>query len=743
MPPDPRLSEDQVAAMRARKASDPSLSFAVLGKEFGISKSWAARILAASTTPAPAPTLAVAPYAKLHPSPLNPRKRFDPVSLDDLAASVAKEGVLLPLLVRHHPQQQGEHEIIAGERRWRAVGLLVDRQVATQDFPIPIRLVDPCDDRKLLELALTENVARKDMTPLEEAEAFAQLVDKGAGPSEIADVVGLTTRTVQKRLRLIKDLTPKVRTALSDAEITVEFANVLAAYCRKSHQDDVLTGIKNGWYRTSAALKESLLQNTIPEHLAAFDTSKYSGSWAVDEETGERFFADPDLFRRLQVWAAKARARSLQKEVPWVEIWDAAENKRFSEYSKDFTKRPDHPNAGAIISIASDGKMEVHQGFVRTKDLEAEKRVEEGKPAVASEPMTKAHYLHAHRRKTEAMQAAVLAAPVHAMRLVCAALLGSQQAVKIEPQAIEQDERIVAPAVQAIVDRHCSALKKSAVEIGRTGPRLGDNYGLDHAEIWKFLADLSFDDVIELFAALVALRVGTFSGWNPSLGDDPGALAVAQSLGLVGTEGEAGLTLLVEDLEGCRREALLSVARAADIGGDLDGMKAAALKEYISGTAAPGFVLPSLRFGAKQDLEAMLAGKPHPKVVAEAFSKASNRFDMSALIGDQLQDWDPAAKLSEIARDIQDDDSPESEDEIRAALISGINALQRRPLDRRIADACRFDPQGINVGAQYLIDTLFEIHRAPDTYQVVQTLGDAVAFVCDAFSIERSQRAAQ
>ncbi len=110
----------------------------------------------------------------IKPSSLNPRKIFDESALQELAESIKAHGILEPIVVRWI--EQSGYEIIAGERRWRAA------QLAGLEY-VPVRILDNVDDRIALEMALTENLARRDIDPIEEAEGLKALQDMGAGPA--------------------------------------------------------------------------------------------------------------------------------------------------------------------------------------------------------------------------------------------------------------------------------------------------------------------------------------------------------------------------------------------------------------------------------------------------------------------------------------------------------------------------------------------------------------------------------
>ena len=139
--------------------------------------------------------LAHLPLDQIHPNPKQPRKRFDGEAVSGLADSVRAQGLVQPIVVR--PRLEGGYELIAGERRWRAAR---EAQLAT--VPAVVR---DADDRDTLLLALVENVAREDLSPIEEARAYAVLIDEfGLSLGEVADRVGRSKPTVSNRIRLLE-----------------------------------------------------------------------------------------------------------------------------------------------------------------------------------------------------------------------------------------------------------------------------------------------------------------------------------------------------------------------------------------------------------------------------------------------------------------------------------------------------------------------------------------------------------
>jgi ParB family chromosome partitioning protein len=135
------------------------------------------------------------PVETIHPNPRQPRRRFEPEATAGLSASIRIQGVLQPVIVR--PRTAGGYELIAGERRWRAA-----REAGVPTIPAVVR---QADDRDTLLLGLVENVARENLSPIEEARAYASLVDEfELSLGDVAERVGRSKASVSNRLRLLE-----------------------------------------------------------------------------------------------------------------------------------------------------------------------------------------------------------------------------------------------------------------------------------------------------------------------------------------------------------------------------------------------------------------------------------------------------------------------------------------------------------------------------------------------------------
>jgi ParB family chromosome partitioning protein len=163
--------------------------------------------------------LAELPVDAIHPNPRQPRRRFDSEAGAGLAESIRSQGVVQPVLVR--PRAAGGYELIAGERRWRAA-----RDAGVGSVPAVIR---DADDRDTLLLGLVENVARENLSPVEEARAFAVLMDEfGLLLGDVAERVGKSKPAVSNRVRLL-ELPEDVLAMLERRQLTEGHARAILA----------------------------------------------------------------------------------------------------------------------------------------------------------------------------------------------------------------------------------------------------------------------------------------------------------------------------------------------------------------------------------------------------------------------------------------------------------------------------------------------------------------------------------
>jgi ParB family chromosome partitioning protein len=183
------------------------------------------------------------PVDAIKPNPWQPRTHFDEQELEELAQSIREHGVLQPVLVSQQPD--GTFQLITGERRWRAVQLA--------GMPTVPAMVKEATPQASLELALVENIQRRDLNPLEEAHAFRQLLDEhGLTQEQLGQRLGKSRVAITNTLRLLH-LPERVREALANGSIT------------EGHARAIL--MANG---ESQRLR--LLERVLADHLSVRDT---------------------------------------------------------------------------------------------------------------------------------------------------------------------------------------------------------------------------------------------------------------------------------------------------------------------------------------------------------------------------------------------------------------------------------------------------------------------------------------
>jgi ParB family chromosome partitioning protein len=180
------------------------------------------------------------PLSAIVPNPMQPRRVFPDAELDELAASIRQNGLLQPLVVRPAPGASDRFELVAGERRFRAVSRL-----EWKDVPV---LVREATDETLLVLALVENLQRSELNPLEEAEGYQALTDKfGMTQADVATAVGKDRSTVANLLRLLK-LPPSIRRMVEAGDLTAGHARALLAVEDQVHAAELARlAAKEGW----------------------------------------------------------------------------------------------------------------------------------------------------------------------------------------------------------------------------------------------------------------------------------------------------------------------------------------------------------------------------------------------------------------------------------------------------------------------------------------------------------------
>lgn len=159
------------------------------------------------------------PVERIVPNPDQPRRAFSEEALAELAASIRHKGVIQPLIVRPAPNEPEMFQIVAGERRWRAAQL-------AQVHEVPVIIRD-FDDTEVLEVAIIENIQRADLNPVEEAQAYRQLMDRfGHTQEQLASAMGKSRSHIANAMRLL-GLPDPVLELLREGSLTAGHARAL------------------------------------------------------------------------------------------------------------------------------------------------------------------------------------------------------------------------------------------------------------------------------------------------------------------------------------------------------------------------------------------------------------------------------------------------------------------------------------------------------------------------------------
>ena len=162
------------------------------------------------------------PIEWINVGPWQPRRRFDKVGLDELAASIRQKGIVQPILLRPTPDKLSRYQLVAGERRWRAAQLAKIHQVPA--------IIRDLTDAECYEIALVENIQRSDLSVIEESQGYQKLLETNRyTQDQLSDIIGKSRSHIANLLRLLL-LPPLVQNLLLDRKITMGQARPLIGH---------------------------------------------------------------------------------------------------------------------------------------------------------------------------------------------------------------------------------------------------------------------------------------------------------------------------------------------------------------------------------------------------------------------------------------------------------------------------------------------------------------------------------
>ena len=349
--------------------------------------------------------------AQIQPSVLNPRKFFNDETIEELAQSIKTDGLLQNLIVLKPKGKAKKHNLIAGERRFRAISHLIEKGELDKDFPVRVEIKEGLTNDEALRIATVENVQRENLSPLEEAEALSVLVKDGAEMDTIIAQTGLSLTTIRRRLMLLS-LAEDAKTALQEQKITLAQAEALAIGSKEA-QNDVLDDIINGYCTSTDEIRETLVGNLPTLSMAKFPKEQYTGTFTQDllAEEDATYFDDVDQFSELQKQAAENLVAEYAQTHDWAEL---EEGYSFSRYR--FNQAEEGEKGGVIVFLSNAGEITVYEGLVKTKAAASTTKALTATKEKDFYPTPLRRYIGMH--KSLAVQAAILGNPRKAKELV-------------------------------------------------------------------------------------------------------------------------------------------------------------------------------------------------------------------------------------------------------------------------------------------------------------------------------------
>ncbi len=236
--------------------------------------------------------------SSIEPNREQPRKQFDEDALMELADSIRQHGVIQPLLVR--PLDNGMYQLVAGERRWRA-----SRMAGLIEVPVVIR---DLSDHEAMEIALIENLQRKDLNVIEEALGYQQLMDKYDMTQEkVAERVGKSRPAVANALRLL-NLPDQVINMVKSGEVTAGHARALLKLEDQSEIIEIAKKIQKGRYSVRDVEKITKKKLELPKNQTKNDEGYHQDSFFKEMELA----LATELGRKVKVTVSEKENGSLE-----------------------------------------------------------------------------------------------------------------------------------------------------------------------------------------------------------------------------------------------------------------------------------------------------------------------------------------------------------------------------------------------------------------------------------------------
>lgn len=348
--------------------------------------------------------------SQIQPSVLNPRKIFNDTTIEELARSIKTDGLLQNLVVLKPKGKAKKHNLIAGERRFRAISHLIEKGEIDKNFPINVEIKEGLSDDEALRIATVENVQRENLSPLEEAEALAALVKNGEELDNIVAQTGLSAATIRRRLVLL-NLSESVKAAFSEKKISLAQAEALSVATHEN-QDNILEDVIEGNFSSADDIKESLIGELPNLAIAIFPKELYTGSFTQDllAEDNTTYFDDVEQFETLQRQAAEEKAAEFIQTHDWAKL---EEGYRFNKW--EYGEAEEGEKGGVVVFLSHSGEVSIYEGLTKSKASASTTNALKATKEKDFYPVPLRRYIGMY--KSLAVQAAILANPRKAKEL--------------------------------------------------------------------------------------------------------------------------------------------------------------------------------------------------------------------------------------------------------------------------------------------------------------------------------------
>jgi ParB family chromosome partitioning protein len=455
-------------------------------------------------------TLKSVPLSMLCPPKDNPRRTLDKAAIASLAESIKTDGVLQNLVVE--PDDDGKFRVVSGKRRFLALKLLKRQGKIDDDFKVPVEVRKNLQNGDALRIATVENVQRAALDPVDEAEAFAGMLQNGATIEDLTAKTGLSPQTIRRRLA-VSDLCDEVKVAIRKGELPLGTAEAMTLGTAEQ-QRSILNDIKEGSDLDGDGIREMLLAEKPSAAIAIFSMENYTGTFTRDLFGDEEstYFDDIEQFMALQKEAADTLAEKHGKNAAWVDVYNV-----YGVPWWQYREAKKREAAGVVINLKPTGLVEIKKGLARHEVKEQVVEATKETPEAAKErPVVSAGLVrYVALQKSMVVQAALLGNPRKAKEAAAVYLLLAFGPG--HPVRIAMHQCITSCGASEKKSKAFTTVRAEASELLGRVMRLVDDFGSPAwagssedtpLELYKAVQALSNEDLDRLTALLIVLSFG-------------------------------------------------------------------------------------------------------------------------------------------------------------------------------------------------------------------------------------------